>query len=261
MKKITLTLAAIAAAFTMNAQVLDEDFQSGTFPPTNWQIINNHPSPDSNWNSSPDVNDPSDLAANIAYTDNQLMDEWLITPSLDLSSTTGYELTFRTFMSFNWMVTEAGADLMVKVSTDGGTTWTQEWFEEDYGTFENFEYFNVTIPLGNYDGESDVKIAFHYLGDDGAQVRIDDVVVDSALKVDDQNFDGFNHYVANNVLTLKANTTISNARLYNILGQQVISKKLGSQSADINLNSLNSGVYLVQVEIEGQSKSFKIVKK
>lgn len=84
----------------------------------------------------------------------------------------------------------------------------------------------------------------------------------ATLGLNDTKKLSFDYFVNNNSsLVVSSESALKHIKLYNILGQEVISKKLDAKSVDINLNSLNSGVYLVQVEIEGQSKSFKIVKK
>ncbi|PZW41425.1 putative secreted protein (Por secretion system target) [Mesonia algae] len=275
MKKITLTLAAIAAAITMNAQTTyfsddfnDEDVSDWTLidedgDGINWsavQIVDEEDQPvgtpvlrSASWNSvlgplTPDnyaFSMPIDLSSEDGTND--------ITLSWDVAAAdagytdenyTVYVATGNTVadamsatVSFNELVSDNGA-----------------------GGLENF--YTKTLDITSLAGQV-VYVAFrHHDVSDQFTMEIDNVeVVAGSLAVDNTSFESFNHYVANNVLTLKANTAINNARLYNILGQQVISKKLGTQSADINLNALNSGVYLVQVEIEGQSKSFKIVKK
>ena len=70
----------------------------------------------------------------------------------------------------------------------------------------------------------------------------------------------FNHYITNNQLIINASTSLENIQLYNLLGQQVISKKLLNTNETINIASLETGIYVAKVSIQGTSKSFKIVK-
>ena len=65
---------------------------------------------------------------------------------------------------------------------------------------------------------------------------------------------------ANNFINLIAAKTISKVELYNTLGQNVLSHKVGTLNSRINIQSLNKGVYVMNVTIEGQTKSFKILK-
>ncbi|MBT0606648.1 T9SS type A sorting domain-containing protein [Aequorivita echinoideorum] len=76
--------------------------------------------------------------------------------------------------------------------------------------------------------------------------------------VSDNNFQGFKHFVANNQLNLSANTAMEKVALHNLLGQEVISQKLSSTSEVINLSSLQAGVYLATITIDGASKTVKI---
>lgn len=268
MKKITL-LMALFVAFGMNAQdvLLYEDFESGSFPPADWEVINTHPSPDSNWHEGDaSLSGGDGLAAEALWTDAQLMDEWLISPSLDLTNYSNGQLSFDWMGSYTWMVENAGQDLFIKISTDGGTNWDQVWVEEEFGPFDNFIYnLDTTIDLSAYDGESDVIIAIHYLGDDGAQVQVDNIeyTAEESASLNDNNIAGFSQFYStqNKNLNIAANDAFSNITMFNIAGQQVISKQLSSNNEVINLSSLTDGVYLANVTANGKSTTFKIVKK
>lgn len=84
---------------------------------------------------------------------------------------------------------------------------------------------------------------------------------DSTLGVANNSFEGFNYFVdKSNQLNLSANTPIEKVSIHNMLGQEVISQKLTSNSEIVNISGLQSGVYIATVSIEGASKTFKIVK-
>ncbi|MDQ7918251.1 choice-of-anchor J domain-containing protein [Mesonia sp. MT50] len=275
MKKITLTLAAFAAAITMNAQTtyFSDDFDDEDV--SDWTLIDED-ADGFNWsavqivdeNSQP-VGTPVMRSASWNSVAGPLTpDNYTFSMPIDLSSEDGTN-----DITLSWDVTAADADYSdenytVYVATGNtvadamSATVSFNELVSDNGPAGLENPYTKTLDITSLAGQV-VYVAFrHHDVSDQFTMEIDNVeVVAGSLSTQSQNFESFNHYVANNVLTLKANTAINNARLYNILGQQVISKKLGTQSADINLNSLNSGVYLVQVEIEGQSKSFKIVKK
>ena len=65
---------------------------------------------------------------------------------------------------------------------------------------------------------------------------------------------------ANNKLFINASTSLENIELYNLLGQEVFSKSLSNTNETINIASLETGIYVAKVSIDGKSKSFKIVK-
>ena len=65
---------------------------------------------------------------------------------------------------------------------------------------------------------------------------------------------------ANNVINLNAAKTISKVEFYNTLGQNVLTSKVGALNSAINIQSLNKGIYVMNVTIDGQTQGFKILK-
>ena len=84
---------------------------------------------------------------------------------------------------------------------------------------------------------------------------------EGVLSLQDQYFNDFNYFVdANSQLVLKASISLENIKLFNLLGQEVFSKSLSNKNETINIESLDTGIYIAKVSIQGKSKSFKIVK-
>ena len=83
------------------------------------------------------------------------------------------------------------------------------------------------------------------------------------LSVGIQNFTGFSFYPnpTNSIINLKSNYQIEKLTLYDMLGKKVKQSTPNSLNTVINLAQLNSGVYLLQVEINGDSKTYKVIKK
>ena len=62
-----------------------------------------------------------------------------------------------------------------------------------------------------------------------------------------------------NNLRVTSEELLSNIQIYNMLGQQVLNKDLNDSSAILNLSTLNSGVYIVNVEGNNSKiKTFKL---
>ncbi len=162
--------------------------------PTCWSFTNTHTNPNSNWHIGEGY---SGNGLEALYSDANLMDEWAISPEFDLSGITNVTLSFDFYMSYYWQVQNDGADLMIKVTTDDGNTWTQIWQEEDFGTFASYTWNTASVLFNNYTGESIVKFAFHYLGNSGAQVKIDNVnleIVSLSTETDIVTFSFTNEY-------------------------------------------------------------------
>ncbi|WP_191860451.1 T9SS type A sorting domain-containing protein [Hanstruepera ponticola] len=64
----------------------------------------------------------------------------------------------------------------------------------------------------------------------------------------------------NTSLNIKAYKPIDGITIHNLLGQEVMKSLPNSINAKLNLESLNSGIYIVQITIEEQQKTYKIIK-
>ena len=83
---------------------------------------------------------------------------------------------------------------------------------------------------------------------------------DGALSLEDNTIEGFTSFVSNDILTLKARTTIESVTIHNISGQELISRKLSNATELIDLSALSAGVYIATVSVEGKSQAIKFVK-
>jgi len=149
-----------------------EDFADGIVPPDCWsEIITNTTG---NWEYD------AGGFATVLYDYSQ--NEWLITPVLDFSTLTNPYLSFDWAMSYYYAIDPYNNyDLICKVSTNGGATWDSIWTEAAEGVFTTWTWYTKTINLSAYAGQSNVKIAWQYLGDDGAQGSIDNILVEEVL--------------------------------------------------------------------------------
>jgi hypothetical protein len=63
-----------------------------------------------------------------------------------------------------------------------------------------------------------------------------------------------------NTLTIEANSEIQKVSVYNILGQEVMKASPKSNTATLQTNELQKGVYMVTTEIDGKVSTSKVVK-
>ena len=63
-----------------------------------------------------------------------------------------------------------------------------------------------------------------------------------------------------NTLTIEANSEIQRVSVYNILGQEVMKSSPKSNTATLQTNELQKGVYMVTTEIDGKLSTSKVVK-
>ncbi|WP_338730865.1 T9SS type A sorting domain-containing protein [Mangrovimonas cancribranchiae] len=65
----------------------------------------------------------------------------------------------------------------------------------------------------------------------------------------------------NNMLSLKAQSNISNVSVYNMLGQEVIRTAPNTVTNDVNMSELQAGAYFVKVTVNGTTETIRIIKK
>jgi len=64
----------------------------------------------------------------------------------------------------------------------------------------------------------------------------------------------------NDILNISYSSEITSVNVINLLGQQVVSRNVGSTSTQIDMTSLSAGAYIVNVSIGDVIKTIKIIK-
>ncbi len=91
-----------------------------------------------------------------------------------------------------------------------------------------------------------------------------DITIDGVnLGTDENTIEGFSFYPnpADTTLNLRAVDNIETVALYNILGQKVIDQTIGATSSEINIASLAAGTYVMKVTVNGETGTYKVLKK
>ena len=129
-------------------------------------------------------------------------------------------------------------------------------------TLDFFGGEEASLNLDTYIGQN-VYISFrHYDTTDQFVLGLDNIKVTAGvLGVTDSYFNDFKYFVDDNdQLNVAATFALEKIDLYNVLGQKVFAKSLSNTSEIIDISAITSGTYIATVTIEGQSKSFRIVK-
>ena len=191
-----------------------------------------------------------------------------------------------------------GADLTVgqtyslSVSTDyGNPTFEQVRAWIDYnkdGQFSNDEEiansngdglvggtgnFSFTVPTGVDAGAYRMRVRLVYgsaaptfdacSSEAYGEAEDYSLIIDNTMSVDKQVFESFSFYPnpAQDQLHLKAAKQIESVALYNLLGQEVVHINPGSLQAQVNVETLQPGIYLMKVTMDATQKTFKVIKK
>ncbi|NHN28165.1 T9SS type A sorting domain-containing protein, partial [Flavobacterium jejuense] len=62
------------------------------------------------------------------------------------------------------------------------------------------------------------------------------------------------------MLNLEYTSDITSISIFNLLGQEVLSKEVNSTSVKVNMSQLNSGAYIVNITIDGEQQVIKVIK-
>lgn len=195
-------------------------------------------------------------------------DNWAVSPAINLSGASGT-------ITVEWVAQVAAQ------------AWDEEKYSIHVGTSSDISVLisstlSITETLGDagntgtptpksldissLDGEATVYIAFrHWDCTDQDFISFDDLVVkaETLLSVDEFNINQFTYRYNKRFKTLNlesSNRGITGVEIYSILGQSVLSKSLSDNSESIDVSSLNDGVYLVKVNMDGNFKTIKFVK-
>lgn len=87
---------------------------------------------------------------------------------------------------------------------------------------------------------------------------------DPSLSVNDYDEASFSHFYNNETkkLTLNSSTTaFTSVEVYSVLGKKAFTKGLSSLSETIDVSTLSTGVYLAKININGNYKTIKFIKK
>ena len=195
--------------------------------------------------------------------------EWLISPTFDLSSGTFYLNVDAAATEFaSTAAANFGADdiVILLASTDNGVSW-EELYEWNATTDPGPTGTGLSeITLENYTATS--KFAFYGNATSSSFSEDVDFFVDNfqitstSLGIEENNISLFNYFPnpVNDVLTIKAQKDVDNITVYNMLGQVVIRQTPNTRDCTVDLSTMQTGAYFVQVSIDNSVETIRILK-
>jgi hypothetical protein len=156
MKRLLMTATCLGLASVASAQMALEDFESGTFPPAGWTVVDNLGN--GTWDTSSAFSHGNGAGTGEAAaidSDNYGgvdIDGELLTPLFDVPAT-GYALDFDHY--FNFFLTNEIGD--VDISIDGGISWV------NLASYTLMDYQeHASLSLDAYAGMTGLQVRFHY---------------------------------------------------------------------------------------------------
>ena len=126
--------------------------------------------------------------------------------------------------------------------------------------------FQFTVPEGTDLTEDHFLVVVKGAG--GIPNGTDHIIVDNVTVAEGLSNKDFSKFQFNlfpnpttSQLNLKANTSIDDVVVSNTLGQKVKQLHFGTREASIDVSDLNKGIYIITAKIDGQSGTYRFIKK
>ncbi|MDA8531314.1 DUF5011 domain-containing protein [Flavobacteriaceae bacterium] len=193
---------------------------------------------------------------------------WLITPMFDLSSGVFYLNVDAAAVEWASTTVDAiwGSDdfATLMASTDGGSTWVELYRWDGSNNPGVAGAAMPEITLNNYTATS--KFAFYgesSVPNEDVEFFIDNFqITTTSLGVDDNQISLFNYFPnpVKDVLTIKAQNNVEDVKVFNMLGQMVLRQNPNSRDCTVDLSTMQTGAYFVQVSIGNTVETVRILK-
>jgi len=224
----------------------------------------------SNWLASNFLNDATlgtGAKVNIYSTS---IDEYLISPTFDLSAGTHYLNIDAGITDYNG--TGADADGMdvdddyvaLVFSEDDGASWSELYRWDSSSGLTNASQAMPEASISST--SSTAKFALYaYSGASGADYDFHITnfqVTTTTLGTATNTLEGFTLYptIVKEALNFRSQNNVEAITVFNLLGQKVFSGAPNTNNSSINLSKLRPGVYVVKVSAEGKTGSYKVIK-
>ena len=246
--------------------ILKEHFDSETFPPAGWAVTSKNT--DYTWGKGNPEGysfteiDPTSVYSAVCDWDTNPQDEWLQTPAFSLPEA-GASLEFYAGYNSYWI---SDATLNLLLSIDGGSSWDTLWDASKTSSGDSWSWQKINIDLSPYAGNSNVILAWQYVGTDGDLVALDNVEVkQSTTGIDDhqamvdkllsQNYPNPFNSQTRIPFTLDQSSEVR-LEIYNSLGQQIavpVSGKLNAGKHEVLFDgsNLHPGMYYYRLVVDG----------
>ena len=283
MKKTTITLLLFFVSLVcLNAQVSKQGFESG-IEKNSWQFSSNIPFYSENnntdlWRNQSGANDringpfsgSSFLAARDLDNDYSEQYTGLTSPEhiLTFDSVTLSGLEAEISLRLQYIGLDKADYIYFELIYDNNTNWsTPDYSQDIFRTSQNGNFnstgwkeIKYSIPTGKNSVSMRLVIyqnGNEYLGFDEFKL------VTSTLSSSKNLIDGFSFgpNPTNGVIKLKANVVLDRISIYNVLGKEIISKKINNRESIVDLSRFSTGIYIARAESGEKSQTFKIIKK
>lgn len=191
------------------------------------------------------------------YNYDNAANTWFYTQAINLTAGTEYTISYK----YGSNSDEYAEKMKVMYGTDA----TAEAMTEEIAVHEPF---SNNVAVTNSVNFTPTTTGVYYFGFHAYSIPnqyfiyVDDITIDSTLGNGSVKANNFSFYPnpVKDVLHLSHDQNISDVAVFNLLGQQVITKAIDANATQIDMSGLASGSYLVKVTSDNQTKTIKIIK-
>ncbi|MGV6829216.1 MAG: T9SS type A sorting domain-containing protein [Flavobacteriales bacterium] len=241
--------------------VVSEDFEAGL--PAGWSAVIN--TGNCNWMSGQSVGTGDDFPTlAMVFDDDDACGEGSGAPASNVT------LMSDVYDTNGSSSLDLSVDLAFQEAAEGGTLTVEVY---DGSTWQQIDFYDsdldpdiqtMTYDLSAYANAS-FQVRFTY--DDGGGgwgwgAGVDNFCLDYLLGSTENTIAGFDYYPnpANETINLNAQENIESVSIFNILGQEVVSQTINATSSQINVSNLATGTYIMKVNVNGETGTYKVVK-
>ncbi|MCQ2277324.1 MAG: T9SS type A sorting domain-containing protein [Bacteroidales bacterium] len=233
-----------------------EDFESGVFPPTGWEL--EATDPDTTWTA---IDYYGETWAGCLGKQSSHVEK-LFTPTFDLSNYSGHIIMYFDYMSYQSYAAQGLVDFNVFFSEDGGVTYQEYplWQLSHHAYISDMESTRAIINLSEYAGQSSLKFAFIYEGEIGP-FYIDNIDIHHSTGISEESMETTLVYPnpAKDAIHVSAESEMSLVEIYNLMGQRVSSSNVTGTEATINASTLAPGNYILNIHTDNGVCHQKVV--
>ncbi len=266
MKKLNLLYICCCLGLMTQAQIQEENFDAATLP-SGWSVTNNN---ECSWkfgytDNLPFMNPATPVklgSGSVIFNDNKCgafvnNKLELEGPEVDLSAAGVFKAAIE--IVYNHQAFVNSGNFMVDVWD--GDDWQNVLTVADDSPAKGSADIatTTTIDVSDYINSA-FKVRFAY---DDENTRTYGVAIDNYKLINTAPTGGFVYYPnpVNDDLNIRARENISIINVYNSIGQLVMSKRPSEIATKLEMGTLASGMYLVQLEAGSLKENFKIFKK
>lgn len=253
MKKITILLMCVFCSFSFGQNlIVNGDFEAGEpgIAVPSWGGFKNRTTTD---------NILQVKVGQIENGDGSLFQEFPVTVGVEYN--VKFDYRWVTSASANSAMTiriKDAANLATNLAMTNASLPDGFVLNSDVDVWQNGE-FNFVVP----DGVSNVRIIF-YKVNGNKPLNLDNVVIVDAATLAINNLEKFDFKLypnpSQNFISVSASEMINSVQIYNVLGQRVLAENINMNSKQINISSLEKGVYLIKTTIDNIAGTYKFVK-